>query len=435
MLSGAAESVGSTPLQRALDELSQQYPQMGEVCVVLVDGQTRQRAVAGCDPDAPLGVATRASCVAKLFTVALLINLLARAKVDVQEEVRVYLPVPEPQRRALAGITFAHLLNHSHGLDDSVLLRCPLRPDDRVDTDSLCRELLASPPLFDPGDLHSYGSAGAYLASAVLEHLYDRPFRTLLERELLDGLGLVLEESPDPTVAAVCPATGGRWLLTPRDLATMLASHLELAAGVHGVLQGHLGRMLACSQSLPGWNPTEQGVHLGWKGYGADWYGHDGRWSYSSLLGRINTRHRVAIAIGTTCFTGRDPVYLLLSRLFGARFPELTGINVPTLLSVPEARSMDRAPFKGVYRSRASTVTVFEEGEQLFLRPASHNTAAAGTPRTYRLRPARNEIFVTAPAELQVFPYVQFIRPSVRGCYEYLWSGQNLWRRMDGDRD
>jgi hypothetical protein len=202
-------------------------------------------------------------------------------------------------------------------------------------------------------------------------------------------------------------------------------------------LQGHLQIMLSQSHALSGWNPTEKSINFGWKNYGADWYGHDARWRSSSLLARINTRHRVAIVISSERFTGSDPVYLVLARMFGEIFPDLVTIDVPALLGADAARDMDYTVFTGVYRTRASEVILSQDPQGLFLRVpgGSISGGAASSPgRTYRLRAARENVFLTSPAELEVFPYLQFLGTSAGGCYDYLWNGHNLWRRMDSGR-
>ncbi len=401
---------------------------MGNVSVALVDAQHRQCTLICNAPEGQPGADTRASCVAKLFTATLLSNLLVRAGIGLSREVAECLPLDGVQRRGLAGVSFTHLIDHSHGLDDSALTHCPVAPDGTVDAGALCRDLLAAPPLFEPGELHSYGSAGAYLAGAAIEHLYGRPFCDVLEQELLGPLGILLREAADGKVPKVCPANGGRWLLSARELAQLLAVHLEMAIGGSPGVRGHPDLMQADSRPLPGWNPTELGIRFGWKDYGGAWYGHDGRWSGSSLLGRINTRRRVAIAIGATDFTRRDPVYAILEGLFGEQFPEVAGIRVPMLLSAEEAQRADREAFKGVYEARTCAVAVFEEGGQLLLR-IEGRSASRTPPGAYRLRAAQENVFMTSPSGLELFPYVQFLRPSRSGRYQYLWNGQNLWRR------
>jgi CubicO group peptidase (beta-lactamase class C family) len=421
--------MGAIELQQSLTELASRNPQLGQVSAVLVDRQAYQCAYVNCAPETAPCADTRASCVAKLFTATLLTNLLDRAGIGLGAAVAECLRVDERYSRGLAGINFTHLIDHTHGLDDSALTHCPLRADGTIDTDALCRDLLGDAALSQPGHLHSYGNAGAWLSAAVIEQLCGRPFRHVLEQELLTPLGISLREAPDDDITGVCPSGGGRWLLSAEELARMLAFHLEVAAGVTGNLRGHLDLLRSQSHALPGWNPTEQGICCGWKDYGADWYGHDGRWRGSSLLGRINISHRVAIVIGVTGFARRDPIYTLLEGLFGGRFPEVSGIRVPTLVSAEEARSADREMFKGVYQARIGSVTVFGEGEQLLLAIAGESLGTAAH-RTYRLRAARDGLFITSPFGLELFPYVQFLRPAATGHYQYLWNGSNLWRRV-----
>ena len=65
---------------------------------------------------------------------------------------------------------------------------------------------------------------------------------------------------------------------------------------------------------------------------------------------------------------------------------------------------------------------------------AEKRSASKAPRRAYRLRAARENVFMTSPSGLELFPYVQFLRPSQSGRYHYLWNGQNLWRRVHSAR-
>lgn len=412
-------------LQRRLTQFTRQFPQAGTVKVAFTDAQHADEVFAV--PPLGEGIGLDAGCIAKLFTAALLSALILRRRIRPDDCVVALLPLREKKVRSqLLGVTVAHLLNHMHGLDDTALGAAPLRSDGTIDCDALCMELLCTPPLFAPGALYNYGRAGGYLAGALVEQLYARPFGSVLESELLKPLGVRLvvgdRSCVGDTTPLVCPSTGGHWRLTEMDVLKFLAQQLtssddsQSCSSLWPILQ-------SASQRLPAWSPTEQSINLGWKGYGQGWYGHDGRASDSSMLARINVERRIALVISCAGFSGNDPSYVALSRLFRDWFPELTRIDAPRSTNTEATRSLDLGAFTGTYQTRASSIAVYLRDGELFMRIGDQ------AQRAHRLRAATETLFLAAPAEHDVYPYVQFIRPAGEGRHEYLWNGQNVWRR------
>src|SRR5690606_41457828 len=76
---------------------------------------------------------------------------------------------PSPPRRS-SDLTFRHLLEHTHGLDDSGLPPAPRRADGRIDVGRLLA-CLEGRRIAVPGEVYSYSNAGAVLVAAALEAL------------------------------------------------------------------------------------------------------------------------------------------------------------------------------------------------------------------------------------------------------------------------
>lgn len=416
-----------TELELRLSKLARQFPQAGAVTVAFTDVRHECRAFTTPSRDGD-EMGLPAGCMAKLFTSALLSRLVLLRKINPDDSVVALLPIHEREVRAqLVGVTVAHLLNHAHGLDDSALGAAPLLSNGSIDCNALCSEMVSAPSLFAPGALYNYGHGGGYLAGAIVEQLYAMPFASVLQSELLEphGLRLVIEEQAGAdAVALVCPSTGGDWYVTELQLLKLLAQQLAAPESpTPSPAADHLSIMRACSQRLPGWSPTEKSINLGWKGYGWDWYGHDGRSASSSLLARINAKGKFALVISCVGFSGIDPSYVLLSRLFRDWFPEIGRIDAPRSIDPAAAQDMDLGAFTGTYRTRASTVVVGRTDRELFVRLGDQGG------RPHRLIAAADNLFLTAPAVRDAFPFMQFIRPAADGRHEYLWNGQNVWRR------
>lgn len=406
-------------LQLRLSSFARQFPRSGAVKIAFAHAQHAGEVFTTTPQLEHSGI--HASCMAKLFTSALLSSLILRQKIQPHDPVASLLPVREQKvRTALSALTVVHLLNHTHGLDDTALGSVPLHADGRIDCNALCTELVSTPPLFLPGTLYNYGRAGGYLAGALIEQLYERPFRTVLNTELLQPLGVRLVVGDQSCVGhpapVVCPSRGGHWLVTEMDVLKLLARQLASS-------DSPLAIMRAASQRLPGWSPTEKSIHLGWKSYAPGWYGHDARGLNSSMLARMNVELGVALVIGCAGFSGNDPAYIALSRLFRDWFPELTQIDAPRPLNKMTGQSLNLDTFAGTYRTRATAIVVDHRGGELFLRRADQAGPA------HRFRGAADNLFLAVSAAPGVFPYVQFIGANADNPHEYLWNGQNVWRR------
>jgi len=109
-----------------------------------------------------------AGCLAKLLTASLVTEAVADGHLHWSDAIDDVLPSKHPSRRKLAGVTVRHLVEHTHGLDESSMARVPRRTDGFIDAAGLC-EGLGARSICSPGALYSYGSVGGWLAGAALE--------------------------------------------------------------------------------------------------------------------------------------------------------------------------------------------------------------------------------------------------------------------------
>ncbi|HEX7081886.1 MAG TPA: serine hydrolase domain-containing protein [Gammaproteobacteria bacterium] len=364
-----------------------------------------------CDAPMPIG------CLAKLFTAALVMQARAAGRLGLDDPVAERLP--SGAGIELRGITLRHLLEHTHGLDDSLLERAPRCEDGRIDARRLVAALAAAPRLAAPGEIYSYSNAGAWLLAAVLETAAGLAYARLLHDELLAPLGVAAGVRCSASGGGeICPAVGGALAVRVRGL-------LELV-GAHAPCDGDAG----AGTPLPGWHPLERGCRLGWKVHAPGWLGHQSAWPNASALVRVHPRAGVALAV---CSTG-PAAAVVAARVLGARLPELAALRVPRLLDVGSAEASAAKRGEGLYRTARYAVSVAAgAGGGLVLRTAARTGGRYRPAARASLCPAEHGVCFTRPA-LAEFPYVQLVSPCAAG-YRFIWNGRFvLPRREDSAR-
>ena len=359
-----------------------------------------------------------AGCLAKLLTASLVTEAVADGHLHLSDAIDDVLPSKHPSRRKLAGVTVRHLLEHTHGLDESSLQRVPRRTDGFIDAVGLC-DGLAARSIASPGALYSYGSVGGWLAGAALESVYRKRYA-----QLLDERDLLCPAAPGEQVPAetICPATGADLQLTGAQWLAFVHLHIRDAAAPR-----RSGALALCEKQipLPGWHLSERAISLGWKSYGEGWFGHNSNLSQRSAILRLNPPERIAIVIGVE---GAGPAVLALPGLFGHSLPEFRNLRPPQLLSPDECRAIRYDQYVGTYSQsgRKHVVTLAREGA---LELSSYNVYANRHCGPSWLRPARGGLFIPEPPVEGYLRFVQFIANPDSDDFKYLWNGSQLWRK------
>jgi CubicO group peptidase (beta-lactamase class C family) len=378
----------------------------GDVVVGLRSGG--RTACAASAPDlsrAPI----RVGCIAKLLT-AMLARRAFQARRIAPDELVSDLLSARAARDALRGITVRQLLEHTHGLDDSMLAAAPIDSLGRIDTDALALELRTARPLASPGALYSYGNAGACVVAALLERVGSRSYAAQLA-EALESLGTGVVGSAE----AVCPATGGELALDPSVLLDLVAQATFVAPDVwpDDECAGDYG----FATPLSGWNPLERGIYLGWKYHGAGWLGHQSAWPGHSVLVRAHPRRRLALVAACS----HHSAAVLAARVFGAHLPELFNLKAPARTNTtPE-------PPVGTFSSAAWRVHIREVGDELELRVRRNDDSVELSAALRAMAPG---LWLTRPV-LSAFPHVELVRTT----HEHLWNGRFVLRRPTANHD
>lgn len=343
----------------------------------------------------------RVGCIAKLLTAMLARRAFETRRLAPDEHVSDLLSAGAA-RGALRGISVRQLLEHTHGLDDSMLLAAPRDSLGRVHTEALVRELRAAPPLATPGALYSYGNAGACVVAALLERVGSRPYAA----QLVESLSIGVVGSAD----AICPATGGELALDPSTLLDLVAQATFVDPDVwpDDECAGDCG----FATSLPGWNPLERGVYLGWKYHGEGWLGHQSVWPGHSVLVRAHPRRRLALVAAGS----HHSAAVLAARVFGGHLPELFELKTPARSSTPQELPV------GTFGSAAWRVHIREVGDELELRARRNDDSVEWSAALRTMAPG---LWLTRPV-LSAFPHVELVQTP----RAYLWNGRFVLPRI-----
>lgn len=376
----------------------------GRTVIASASEGRRRYAAIGCEGPA---AAFRTGCVTKLLLAALVERKLAR-RVGYDEPVRRLLGIT--RAHPLGETTPRHLLEHTHGLDDSDMSSAPVRPDGRIDVDALLLRL-ARRRCAAPGEIYSYSSAGAFILASMLETLEQRPFAVLLRDDLLTPLGIRTADPQEtsasgsstgapPAATRVCPATGAGMSLTVAGLMTFVETVAPESA--------------AELTPLPGWHPLERGIRLGWKCYGDGWVGHQSVWPGASLLVAADPASRSALVVASE----DHPAAVVAAKVLARERPWLA----PSLPKrSPRVPALEIEAYRGRYASAAERLDVLPDESGLGVR-------CDGGGYSRLIRAAGELFFLETTGASRAF--VEFLEP--RDCrFLRLWDGRHVLRRQD----
>jgi hypothetical protein len=411
-------------LQARLEKVYGKTPN-GSISISLIHEGQFQRGAIGEERLLPVG------CITKLFTATLAGMAIDGKHFRLQTAVADLLGDSAALAERLAGITVRQLLEHTHGLDYSRMKRAPLLEDGRIDTAAL-REDLGARRLFDSGSYYSYGSGGTWVLCAILERTFGLPYTRLLRRHLCEPLGIelgALSSADTIAQARVCPALGENLALSSRDFVRFLQYHL--AGGKPWCLgSAEVAKLTDELVALPGWSPLECGVRLSWKHFGSGWFGHNSILPGAPTLIRLHPRRGVGLLIACTQHAPMSVANAVLANAL----PDYPSIHMPKLLSAEEALGIDCSRFVGTYENASATFDVSgNSGSSLEVkvRRKQGDLPERDAFFTARLRPARDHIFFTQPADPRLVPFAQFVQPE-DNSFAYLWNGTSLWPRRSG---
>lgn len=194
---GVAEAHPQEATTSAYDDVSAVLDEQGvpgwAVTVVTKDDVVYERIAGTADGDEEVTADTPflIGSVSKSMTAAVVMQLVERGEVDLDEPALTYLPDFELAAGAGRDITVRQLLTHTSGISASAGLTTGDVVDDDPDAlQRLSRSLRDSEPVGDPGEGHVYSSANYLVLGALVERVTGQPFATTLTDELLEPAGM-----------------------------------------------------------------------------------------------------------------------------------------------------------------------------------------------------------------------------------------------------
>ena len=167
----------------------------------------------GVDPE---GTLFRIASISKTFTYLLGLQLVDAGKLDLDRPVNDYLPealkLPDD---GYPPVLVRHLFTHSAGYEDSAMGHLFVDRADRVLSTTEYLQRHRPRRVREPGAFAVYSNYSVALLGALVAHVSGTPFDSLVERQLLQPMGMRLttfrEPMPDRDPRDAGAAFEGRW--------------------------------------------------------------------------------------------------------------------------------------------------------------------------------------------------------------------------------
>jgi D-alanyl-D-alanine carboxypeptidase len=167
----------------------------------------------------------RAGSVTKVFTAAVVLQLAAEGRVDLDRSARSYLPELIPA--SYGGVTVRQLLNHTHGIPAADFPGTTVEEwyanRFRIhDPEEMVRSATAKKPEFAPGERQHYLNIGYTIAGLLVERVTGDSYEDQVARRVLRPLGLRGTYFPGTDPRIVGPHNHGYQRMTLDDGTTGL---------------------------------------------------------------------------------------------------------------------------------------------------------------------------------------------------------------------
>ncbi len=354
------------------------YHVPGLVFVMVKDGQVflskgyGYANIAGKRPVDPETTLFRVASVSKLFTGTAVMQLVEQGKLDLHQDVNVYLKgfqlpavFPEP-------VTPLNLLTHTAGFDERVFgMEVRRREDMRPLGEYLAARMPAR--VLPPGDVFSYSNHGVALAGLIVQNVSGLPFETYVEQNIFTPLSMnhssfVLTPELQPFLAQGYYFQNHKYQLAPYDFSndapagSLITCGADMSRFMLAHLQdGRLGDARILSEETARLMHTQQFTHHPKLAgcavsfmedfvNGRRLIGHGGNWrGYTSRL-VLDPAANFGFFLSYNALSSSGRENWLHEKLVQAFYDRY--FPVPeTLLPKPAADAAKRAPlFAGYYR-------------------------------------------------------------------------------------
>ncbi|WP_246268030.1 serine hydrolase domain-containing protein [Nonomuraea typhae] len=437
-------------LQKRLDEAAAKHGVPGAAIAVWAGGELHEAATGVVNkntgveatPDSVFQVGS----TTKVWTAALVMQLVEEGKLDLDRPVTDYLPEFGLSYEAV--VTVRQLLSHTGGFDGD-LFEDTGRGDDCVD--KYLAYLHGATKVHEPGELFSYCNSGFVVLGALAARLRGTTWEQAMREHLLTPLGATQaamfgeeavlfrasaghvgpERDVFPTwqMPRSNAAAGSTLCLAPRELVRF--GRMVLAGGLaeDGTRVLSAGSVAAMREpqievpTVPGLFASAWGLGFELFDWGA--IGHDGGTIGQSTFWRIVPGSDVVLAM-----TGNGgDVMGLIEDLAMAVLRETTGLDIPGLPLPPaEPVAVDAAPYTGTFAGPmvSMEVAAADGGLEITLIPGETALNMGMSRTTKRYVHLGDHDFVAEEAEGGMHATVTFVMRD--GVAAYLHNSRAVAR-------
>lgn len=361
------------------------------ICLVQNGGIVYSRGFGYSDienqmPVDPAKTLFRAGSISKLFTWTAVMQLVEQGKLDLDEDVNLYLEdfrlpdtFPEP-------ITMKHLMSHTPGFEDKVIGlftkdESKLMPLARVIEDQKLKRI------WPPGKVVSYSNYGISLAGYIVEQKSGMPFEEYIEMYIFKPLKMnysTFKQPPPDHLQAylskgysvrekipveqgfeyVQGTPAGGISITAHDMARFLLAHLyHNPQDGNAILQPETLKQMHSTHFKP--DPNANGLAHGFIEYNMHdqrIIGHDGDTIYFHSSSGIIPEHNFGFFFSANTDTGMVPIHFLLDDFLKEFFPAPTGTD----RAIPNSRNLKE--YTGTYASTRRSESDLSKVMSLFMQ-------------------------------------------------------------------
>lgn len=130
-----------------------------------------------------------AGSISKPYTWSAVMQLVEQGKLDLDEDIREYLPEDYLELELSKKVTMLDLMNHTAGFEDKMEGLLTTNPEEVVPLNEFLSRTNGQPKqVYQPGTTTAYSNYGASLAGYIVENISGEDFATYMRKHMLDEL-------------------------------------------------------------------------------------------------------------------------------------------------------------------------------------------------------------------------------------------------------
>lgn len=460
-----AEKMSNSPDLTDLADLIDRFHVPGAAIAVWQDGVLHEAAAGIVNLNTQVEATTdtlfQIGSITKLYTTALVLQLVDEGRLSLDVPVRTYLPDFRVADEYLSQhVTLRHLLSHTSGIDGDYFKDAG-RGEDRIE--KFVALLTEVPSLHPLGHMFAYCNVGFVIAGRIVEVATGLTWDKAIRQKLIKPLGTPmfstlpeqamrhrtaighlgnresgLAVSPIAFLAQSNAPAGSMPMARAADLIPFAQALMGDGTAPNGqrLMSPESTKLFQTAQVIcPEGGPMDAlglGAFLwNWAGNGDkdksyNVFGHDGSTIGQAAFLRIHPASGTIVALLTNGGDGKDLSHTMMSRVFAAA----AGIAPPAAPDIMTKADHDLQDFVGTYKRSSETAVVRAEGDQLYcaVMPAG-DYALIGSPPEVELFPVGKNRFISRPAGMSQPVNFNFLEPDETGRTKYLYSGARVLTR------